>query len=149
VHAREARRQPRVPRVPRALRESIDFEMILKFRAISPKSLGSSDVASLPATLLLVAVLGMIRATSYNSSINDSIRRGQKRRTTEKLRANKERIHQFRRLGFSRISNGSQHGLSSQSSSLPSSSSSQSVLLSRFGRRGDVDEKIQTIVDNT
>ena len=99
MNAREARRQPRVPRVPRALRESIDFEMILKFRAISPKSLGSSDVASLPATLLLVAVLGMIRATSYNSSINDSIRRGQKRHTTENLRANKERI-QFRRSDF-------------------------------------------------
>jgi len=94
--------------------------------------------------LLLVAVLRMIRAASSNSSINDSIRRGQKRRTTEQIRANKERI-QFRRLGFSRISNRSQHGLSSQSNSLPSSSSSQSVLLSRFGRREDVDEIIQTI----
>ena len=52
---------------------------------------------------------------------------------------------QFRRLGLSSISNGSQHGLSSQSSSLPSSTSSQSLLLSRFGRREDADEIIQTI----
>ena len=89
--------------------------------------------------LLLVAVLGMIRAASTNSSINDSIRRGQKHHTTEKLRADKER-KQFRRLGFSSIPNGSQHGLSSQSKSLPSSSSSQSVLLSRFGRRDDGDD---------
>jgi len=89
--------------------------------------------------LLLVAVLGMIRAASTNSSINDSIRRGQKHHTTEKLRADKER-KQFRRLGFSSIPNGSQHGLSSQSKSLPSSSSSQSVLLSRVGPRDDGDD---------
>jgi len=76
----------------------------------------------------------MIRAASTNLSINDSIRRGQKRRTTEQIRVNKER-QQFRRLGFSSIS--IQHGLSNQSSSLPSSTSSQSVLLSRFGRRED------------
>jgi len=94
--------------------------------------------------LLLVAVLGMIRAVSSNPSINDSIRRGQKRHTTEKLRADNERL-QFRRLGFSSISNGSQHDLSNQSNSLPSSTSSQSVLLSRFGRREDADELIQTI----
>ena len=94
--------------------------------------------------LLLVAVLGMVRAASTSSSINDSIRRGQKRRTTEQIRVNKERL-QFRRLGFSSISNGSQHDLSNQSNSLPSSTSSQSVLLSRFGRREDADELIQTI----
>ena len=42
-------RQPRVPSFTTSSM-CVDFEMILKFRAISPKSLARSDVASLPAT---------------------------------------------------------------------------------------------------
>ena len=75
-------RQMPQPRLPR--RDWIDFEMILKFRAISPS--WESDVAPLPATTL-VAVVVMLRAASSNSSANGLIRR---RRhygaTTEQLR---------------------------------------------------------------
>jgi len=87
----------------------------------------------------------MIRAASSNSSINDSIRRGQKRHTTEKLRANKERI-QFRRLGFSSISNGSRVNMVSP---VNRALSPHRLLLNQYyylvGRREDIDEKIQTI----
>ena len=52
MHERPERE--RQPRVPRALRDRIDFEMILKFRAISPKSLASAAVMLLPYQLLLL-----------------------------------------------------------------------------------------------
>jgi len=48
--------------------------MILKFRPISPKSLAAAVILLPYQLLLLVTVVGMIRAASSYSSVNDSIR---------------------------------------------------------------------------
>jgi len=85
----------------------------------------------------------MIRAASSNSSINDLIRRGLKRRTTEQIRADNHR-DDFDVSDYPAF----QTEVNTQSSSLLSSTSSQSALLSRFCRRDDDDdddEIVQTI----
>ena len=104
----------------------------------------------LPCQLpLLVAVLGMIRAASSNSSINGLIRRGQKRRTTEQIRADNHR-DDFDVSDYPAF----QTEVNTQSSSLLSSTSSQSTLPSRFCRRdddhdddGDGDDEIVQTID--